>query len=215
MKASAPRLDGDMTVKSSTTAGEPDKTADVTEVIQALEAEARQLRGELARLEEALRQAEALADRDPLLPVLNRRAFLREMAREMAFMRRYQERAGLIYFDIDNFKQINDTHGHQAGDMVLEYLAHLITEHVRETDIVARLGGDEFAILLVRADEVTTRDKAEALARIVAEEPLVIAGQAMALSISTGAIGISGEDDAETALARADQAMYASKRARK
>lgn len=211
----ARELDGDMTVKSSATAGEADKTADAAEVIKALEAEAERLRGELARLEEQLRHAEALADRDPLLPVLNRRAFLREMSREIAFMRRYHERAGLIYFDIDNFKQINDTFGHQAGDMVLEYLAHLITEHVRETDIVARLGGDEFAILLVRADEVTTRDKAEALAKIVAEEPLVIAGQAMALSISTGAIGFSGEEDAEAVLARADQVMYASKRSRK
>lgn len=204
-----------MTGKSSATAGEPDNMADATEVIKALRAEAEQLRGELARLKERLRHAEALADRDPLLPVLNRRAFLREMTREIAFMRRYQERAGLIYFDIDNFKQINDTHGHQAGDMVLEYLAHLITEHVRETDIVGRLGGDEFAILLVRADAATTRDKAQALAKIVAEEPLVIAGQAMALSISTGAIGFSGEEDADAVLARADQVMYASKRIRK
>lgn len=204
-----------MTVKNGTTAGQLDKAATVQEAIEKLQAETEQLRGELARLEEKLRVAEALADRDPLLPVLNRRAFLREMTREIALMRRYQERAGLIFFDIDNFKQINDTHGHKAGDMVLEYLAHLIMEHVRETDIVARLGGDEFAILLVRADEATTRDKAEALARIVAEEPLVIAGQTMGLSISTGAIAFSSDEDAEAALARADQVMYAAKRARK
>lgn len=204
-----------MSIKSSVTSGEPDEAADVQEIIRALHAEAERLRGDLARLEEKLRVAEALADRDPLLPVLNRRAFQRELSREIAYMRRYHEQAGLIYFDIDNFKQINDTHGHKAGDMVLEYLAHLITEHVRETDIVARLGGDEFAILLVRADEATTRDKADALARIVAEEPLVIAGQAMALSISTGAIGFRGDEDAEAVLARADQVMYAAKRGRK
>ncbi len=204
-----------MTVKNGATAGQPDKAANLQETIKKLQAETEQLRGELARLEEKLRVAEELADRDPLLPVLNRRAFLREMTREIALMRRYQERAGLICFDIDNFKQINDTHGHKAGDMVLEYLAHLIMEHVRETDIVARLGGDEFAVLLVRADEATTRDKAAALARIVAEEPLVIAGAAMALSISTGAIAFSSDEDAEAALARADQVMYAAKRARK
>lgn len=185
------------------------------DALRTLQAEAARLRAEVASLEDKLRSAQALADHDPFLPVLNRRAFLREMSREIAYMRRYQEHAGLIYFDIDDFKQINDTHGHQAGDMVLEYLAHLILENVRETDIVGRIGGDEFAIMLVRADEATTKSKANTLAHIVSHEPLVIAGEEMRLSISTGAVALMGDDEPDAALSRADAAMYAAKRARK
>lgn len=204
-----------MIVKSGSAAEGHKLVSEAQDALRNLQSEAARLRAEVASLEDKLRSAQALADHDPLLPVLNRRAFLREMSREIAYMRRYKEHAGLIYFDIDDFKQINDTHGHQVGDMVLEYLAHLILENVRETDIVGRIGGDEFAIMLVRADEATTKSKAEALAHIVSDEPLVIAGVEMGLSISTGAVAFKGDDEPDMALSRADAAMYAAKRARK
>lgn len=179
---------------------------------QALAAENARLRAELAQLKAQLGAAEALADRDTLLPLLNRRAFLRELNRVIAYARRYGEAAGLVYFDIDNFKFVNDTYGHAAGDEVLKHLATAIIENVRETDVVGRMGGDEFAVILARSDEGAAQAKARSLAAVIAERPLVFQGAEIPLSISVGAISFTGEEDPAAMLARADLAMYRDKR---
>jgi len=179
---------------------------------QALAAENLRLRDEIDRLRAQLMAAEALADRDTLLPLLNRRAFLRELNRVVAYARRYGEAAGLVYFDIDNFKFVNDTYGHAAGDEVLKHLATAIIENVRETDVVGRMGGDEFAVILARSDEETAHAKARSMAAMIAERPLVFEGVEIPLSISVGAISFTGEEEPAAMLARADLAMYRDKR---
>tara|TARA_R110002110_G_scaffold84618_2_gene219855 strand:- start:1431 stop:2141 length:711 start_codon:yes stop_codon:yes gene_type:complete len=191
---------------------EGELTPRVREALMQLMGEVDQLRREMSALRERLRESDELADRDPLIPVLNRRAFVRELSRVIAFGRRYGDPAGLVYFDIDDFKQVNDRHGHAAGDVALHHLAKLILDNVRETDIVGRLGGDELGLILARADEETARGKAASLAALVAATPVTYEGRKIPLSISAGAVSFTGEDAADDALARADKAMYDAKR---
>jgi len=195
-------------------AGSDSQTANAGAVgeLHALAAENLRLRDEVARLKAQLMVAEALADRDTLLPLLNRRAFLRELNRVVAYAKRYGEAAGLVYFDIDNFKFVNDTYGHAAGDEVLRHLASAIIENVRETDVVGRMGGDEFAVILARSDESAAQAKARSMASMIAERPLVFGGVEIPLSISVGAISFTGEEEPAAMLARADIAMYRDKR---
>lgn len=190
---------------------EAELTPSVRDALMSLLGEVDRLRREMDRVRKRLRDAEDLADRDPLLPVLNRRAFVRELARVIAYARRYNEPAGLAYFDIDNFKQVNDTWGHAAGDAALEHLTRLLSEHVRETDVIGRMGGDEFAVILARTDEKTAESKARALSILMREKPLVVDGVEITLSISFGAIAFTGDEDPQDALARADRAMYRAK----
>lgn len=199
---------------SATIMGIPETeiTPAVRDALMQLMAEVDTLRRDVAGLRERLREAEELADRDPLIPVLNRRAFVRELSRVIALGRRYNEPAGLVYFDIDNFKQVNDAHGHAAGDAALHHLAKLVLDNVRETDIIGRLGGDEIGLILVRADEAAAKAKAASLAELVPARPLRFEGREIVLSISVGAVAFTGEDEPDDALARADRAMYEAKR---
>lgn len=191
---------------------EAEITPAVRDALMALMGEVDRLRRDMTVMQDRLRAAEKLADHDPLLPVLNRRAFVRELSRVIAFGRRYGEPAGLVYFDIDNFKQVNDVHGHLAGDAALHHLTKLVLDNIRETDIVGRLGGDEIGVILVRADEAMAKAKAAGLAKLVASRPLPFEGKELPLTISVGAVSFTGEDEADQTLARADKAMYEAKR---
>lgn len=191
---------------------EAELTPRVRDALMQLMGEVAELRRDMAAMHERLRESEELADRDPLIPVLNRRAFVRELSRVIASGRRYGEPAGLVYFDIDNFKRVNDAYGHAAGDAALQHLATLVLANVRETDILGRLGGDELGLILARADEETAKTKAASLAANVAGEPFRYGDAEIPLSISVGAVAFTGEDEPDDALARADRAMYEAKR---
>ena len=106
------------------------------------------LRKELQQTREKLEEVERTADQDQLLPLLNRRAFVRELTRYIAFTGRYGTPATLIYFDLDGFKQVNDTFGHAGGDAVLSHFAQTLQADPPNSDVVGRLGGDEFGVLL-------------------------------------------------------------------
>ena len=115
-----------------------------------------------ARPRARLEEVEKAADQDQLLPLLNRRAFVRELTRYIAFTDRYDTPASLIYFDLNGFKQINDTHGHAGGDAVLTHFADSACWHnVRDSDCVGRLGGDEFGVLLTHANQDQAQKKAD------------------------------------------------------
>jgi diguanylate cyclase (GGDEF)-like protein len=178
------------------------------EEAERLAAELDFLRGEVARLQSRLEEAESLADTDVLAPVLNRRAFLRELNRIIAFVGRYESSAALLYFDLDGFKGVNDTYGHAAGDAALRTVAGRLLAHVRESDIVGRLGGDEFAVILVQVDEDAARAKAESLARMLAADPVGFDGEEIPLRATCGLCMLEAELAAEQALARADAAMF-------
>jgi diguanylate cyclase (GGDEF)-like protein len=172
------------------------------------------LRAEIERLTRRVAELELLADRDPLAPVLNRRAFLRELSRTQAFLARYGGEAALAFFDLDGFKAINDSFGHAAGDAALRAAAQTLVDHVRETDVVARLGGDEFAVILTQTPPAAARAKARALAERIGAEPVVFEGRAMALSASVGVRAVEPGVAPAELLAAADAAMYLDKRSR-
>ncbi len=191
---------------------EAELTPRVRDALMSLMGEVERLRREVEQVRKRLGDSEELADLDSLLPVLNRRAFVRELNRVVAYGRRYKESAGLVYFDIDNFKQVNDQHGHAAGDAALRHISEIIVANIRESDVVGRLGGDEFGVILARTDEPSANAKAKALMLLMSMHPLLIDGEEIRLSISAGAIAFTGEEEPLEALARADKAMYRTKR---
>jgi len=188
-------------------------TPKVREAILRLMAEVDSLKQELDQSRERIAYLEQLSDRDALAPLANRRAFVREMSRVMAFSERYSAPASLIFFDVNGLKPINDTHGHLAGDAALMHIADILVENVRESDIVGRLGGDEFGVILSQADEDAAREKAESLGKQIESAPLIWNDIEIEVGIAFGTYTFQGGDTANDALAAADKAMYAHKRA--
>jgi diguanylate cyclase (GGDEF)-like protein/PAS domain S-box-containing protein len=168
---------------------------------------------ERRRLERQLRHH---ADHDMLTGLANRRVFGQALAAQLARERRYGGESSLLMIDLDGFKEINDTLGHAAGDLVLQAVAYLLTGRVRDTDLVARLGGDEFAVLLPE----TPREGAEILAidivQAVRELSVDIGdGRHASVTASVGAASsgeLADEHDEDALLAAADIAMYEVKR---
>jgi diguanylate cyclase (GGDEF)-like protein len=193
---------------------EAEFTPRVRDAIMSLMAEVERLRLDLERTKARLDTAEAMADRDGLLPVLNRRAFVRELSRAISYGERYAAPAALIYFDLDGFKAINDAFGHAAGDAALAHVGNLLTANVRESDIVGRLGGDEFGVILAKAGHGDAEKKARALVELLAANPFKWEGKPLAVSFAFGVYTFKKGDNADAAMASADKAMYAAKRAR-
>lgn len=166
------------------------------------------LRLELRAMGQRLAEAERLADHDVLTPLLNRRAFVRELQRAIALTRRHKTPASVIYFDLDGFKLINDRYGHAAGDAALVAVADRLTAEVRQADVVGRIGGDEFAVLLQHADLQAAGAKAVALAKAVSGAPIVFGDREFAVTVTFGVRQVGAVDSAEEALSEADAAMY-------
>lgn len=190
---------------------ETELTPNVQRALLTLMGEVDQLRRETEALRGKIRDLEALADRDVLLPVLNRRAFLREVSRALALAERHDAPSALLYFDLNGFKAINDTHGHAAGDAALEAVTSILIASVRETDAVGRLGGDEFGVVLTLTPAAMAERKAEELAETIAATPIPYEGITLRLGAAWGVRALERGIDVETAMAEADAAMYARK----
>jgi len=169
------------------------------------------------RLSWDLQQAHQLAHRmartDELTGLNNRRAFTEQCERALEQARRYARPLALVMFDIDHFKTINDTHGHAAGDRVLQDLAGAILRTLREVDVAGRLGGEEFAVLLPETGGAEAVALAERLRKVVAGLKVSHQGHEIACTCSFG-VAVRMEDDAvlDTLLSRADEALYRAKR---
>jgi diguanylate cyclase (GGDEF)-like protein len=184
------------------------------EALHALGRQVQDLRAEVALLKARLAEAEDLADADVLAPVLNRRAFVRELERALATLDRYGGSGALVYFDLDDFKAVNDRFGHAAGDEALKAVAARLLARVRKSDVVGRLGGDEFAVLLDRTGPEAARAKAETLRRAIEAEPVRTAGVEIRLKASWGASELRPGVSAKQSMAEADAAMFLNKPAR-
>lgn len=175
-------------------------------------------------------QEEAIKDQathDALTGLPNRRLLLDRLAKLQASTVRYQNWAALVFFDLDRFKELNDTHGHHAGDRLLQEVAHRLSGGVRGMDTVARLGGDEFVVLLCDLDgpreparlaaEGVTGKLLASLAQpyhLALEAPDAVESVHHRCSASAGWVLFSGQiPDADTLLKQADAAMYAAKKA--
>ena len=194
---------------------EAELTPRVRDTIMAFLREMDGLKQELTQTRTRLDEVEKTADLDAVLPILNRRAFIRELTRYIAFTTRYSTPASLIYFDLNHLKQTNDTLGHAAGDALLAKFAKILLSHVRESDCVGRMGGDEFAILLSHASQGQALKKAMGLADFAIKNPAQWNGHIVPVSFAYGAFELKAGDKAEAAIAKADEAMYAQKRARR
>lgn len=132
------------------------------------------LKEQLARAERRVEELTALADRDPLVGVLNPRAFTRELARAVAGAARHGHEAALVALDIQGLKAINARHGRAAGDAALAHVGRVVSAHVRTTDAVGRVRGDEFAVLLAFANEKAARAKMARLSQKIEAAPIVL-----------------------------------------
>jgi diguanylate cyclase (GGDEF)-like protein len=189
-------------------------TPRVRAAIMTLMAEVDRLRQDLDATKSKLEAVQAQADRDVLLPVLNRRAFVRELSRMLAFSERYSVPVALIYLDLNGFKPINDSYGHPAGDAALVHICEIIAHNIRESDILGRLGGDEFGLILPKADMDTAQRKALALHDRLRERPFAWHGVELPVTFAHGVTVMQSGQTATDAIAAADQAMYRAKRAR-
>jgi len=183
-------------------------TPHVRNAIMRLMEEVDRLRKELHQNQARIAYLENLADQDTLLPVSNRRAFVRELTRMMAFSQRYGAPGSVLYFDINQMKDINDTFGHSGGDAALTHVANVLVKNTRSSDVVGRLGGDELGVILANADEATANEKASLLADAIEKAPFVWQDQEIRIAVSVGAYTFRGDDDAGKALDAADRAMY-------
>ncbi|MEO1038616.1 MAG: GGDEF domain-containing protein [Pseudomonadota bacterium] len=190
---------------------ENELTPNVQRALLTLMGEVDQLRKETEALRGKIRDLETLADNDVLLPVMNRRAFLREVSKALALAERHDAPSALIYLDLNGFKAINDTYGHAAGDAALEKVAEILIGHLRETDSVGRLGGDEFGVVLTLTPASQAEQKAHELAELIAATPIDFEGQGLRLSTAWGVHALARGATLESAMAEADAAMYARK----
>jgi diguanylate cyclase (GGDEF)-like protein/PAS domain S-box-containing protein len=152
-----------------------------------------------------------LAERDPLTGLWNRRHFEGELGKQLARCRRYGEPAALAIIDLDNFKYLNDTLGHKAGDDMIKLVARALTTRLRSTDVIARLGGDEFAVLLAHVEESEARSVADDIAAVIRAEPLQLGDINVHTTASVGVAIVGASDDPQEALTQADGAMYDAK----
>jgi len=168
----------------------------------------------LAEQEARIRHLESLTSTDELTGLLNRRGFMDGMNRALQSARRYNEEGVLSFIDLDDFKTINDTHGHQAGDMVLRRVAELLLNNVRKTDLVARLGGDEYAVLFIHAVKQVGRKRAEVLRQMLNSSNVIYGPVSIPIRASIGSADYSGWSQPDDMLLNADRAMYREKNRR-
>jgi diguanylate cyclase (GGDEF)-like protein/PAS domain S-box-containing protein len=153
-----------------------------------------------------------LATSDPLTGIPNRRAFFESIEHERARLTRYPGEAAVLMIDIDHFKQINDTHGHAAGDAVLCHIVRQARKLLRESDTLARLGGEEFAILLPQSNREGALGLAERVRKILEETPLIYNDMPIHVTASVGVTIMSHTDpNTDKTLSRADHALYEAK----
>ncbi|MDP5238968.1 diguanylate cyclase [Uliginosibacterium sp. 31-16] len=180
--------------------------------LSAMVAESLKLALSNVRLREALHEQ---AIRDPLTGLLNRRYLDETLPREIVRAQREHRPISLVMLDLDHFKHVNDTWGHEAGDAVLVNLAAMLRLHLRSSDLACRFGGEEFVVVMPGATLVEARERIEQIARRVRETPIQLAHITLpAVTFSAGLVqtGVHG-DTAEALLRAADHALYAAKEA--
>jgi len=164
----------------------------------------------LFRLKASLKQANELARTDPLTGSANRRAFFEIAGNELKRMNRYKRPFTIAYLDLDEFKQVNDTLGHEAGDSLLRCVAQTIKDNIRSSDLLARLGGDEFVMLLPETNE----DQAQSvMQKLSASLQKSLQKENWSISYSVGVVTyIRPPATVDDMLIKADHMMYAAKR---
>jgi len=171
-------------------------------------AEAEQQLGEHKR---RIAELEAISTTDELTGLANRRGLEDFLTRTLAAARRHNEEGVLVFTDLDQFKAINDTYGHEVGDSALQTVAGTLKGMVRSSDMVARLGGDEFVTVLVRCPAVLAADRADRLETALTRVRVRHGRRIIPVSASCGFAVFGPGSDARELLSRADKMMYEKK----
>jgi diguanylate cyclase (GGDEF)-like protein len=191
---------------------EAEMTPSVSLAVSALLEKLDDVNRELSRTKESLSEIERLVDVDCLAPIPNRRAFMRRLAWSITMHERYGHQSSILYFDINDFKQINDKFGHAAGDLAIRHVSQLLSAAMRESDFLARIGGDEFAVIMYYASEEAARKRGARIAEKLLKTPFNFNGKSIYVSAAYGCYAVRSGDDAESSLAAADMSMYVDKR---
>lgn len=168
------------------------------------------------KLGQTLSQLRQLATHDELTGIINRREFQRVLEAEWLRSDRFKHPFAFVIADLDHFKLVNDTHGHQVGDEVLKHVASLLAGQVRTVDRVARYGGEEFALLMVETDRKQAVEAMTRLYALLAETPCIIPGKNLTIyvTLSAGVAAMPSDAGSTSELvAAADKALYAAKKA--
>ena len=182
---------------------------DVTEQKRQQEA----LRDANDRIQEQNRLLARLARTDALTGLLNRRAMQEQLERELRLFSRGRSAFSVLLIDLDEFKEVNDVHGHRAGDRVLMHLAETLSDHLRTSDVQSRWGGEEFMVLLTETDgEAALKVSRKLLDRFVAD-PTVIDDRELPVTFTGGVTEAQEGDTVDSVFARADKALYQGKNA--
>jgi len=160
---------------------------------------------------ERMQELERQATQDALTGLDNRRRFERDLGKAMARSRRDASTGALLILDIDDFKRVNDSQGHPAGDRLIKEVAEVLRRRTRESDMLARLGGDEFAVILPRCSREEAQIAAEAIAREVREYRSGDGSEPVTVSVGVAMFGEDPRTSAATVFSEADTAMYAAK----
>jgi diguanylate cyclase (GGDEF)-like protein len=206
------------TARMDMAAGKPDtpRTGDPALSSAALLlAEIERLKGDIASAQRRISELETRADIDPLLEILNRRGFERELKRSLAYLQRYKGEAALLFIDLDGFKAVNDRYGHAAGDALLKAVVQELVGHVRASDVVARLGGDEFGVLLWNLGAPQAAAKARELENLIAAVSVTHGEARLAVGASAGLAPLAPGVAPDRMIDAADKAMYARKKKRR
>lgn len=179
----------------------------------------------LQELHREIEHLKQLVHKDELTGVLNRRGVREEFGRffnEALYTKAHPEQRknivikdlSVIFFDIDNFKKINDTYGHDEGDRVLKAVAHTLSHHVRDIDAVGRFGGEEFVVALLGADESQAYAKGEEIRTTISEHVGIQENEQVTVSVGVASLKASNAETLEQLIGYADKAMYEAKRNR-
>ena len=166
-------------------------------------------------LEEAFHQHQyESATKDPLTGIYNKKYFSEQLSKDFSYALRHNEVTSLIIFDLDRFKKVNDTYGHQAGDLVLRQLAKVVADSLRSEDLFARIGGEEFAIVLRQVDEKRAHVLAERIRRTVEVSKFMWGQTRLRITISLGVATLKRANfhDAASLVRAADEYLYKAKR---
>ena len=163
-------------------------------------------------LQAVLAQADEVKHTDMLTLLPNRQLILSDLQRQVTYSERYGSPLSVSMIDLDNFKEINDTYGHAAGDQVLRFIASEMRDHIRQPDEIGRYGGDEFLVILPNTSVNAAAEQATRLCKQIRSAPVIAGKDLINVSLSIGIAQYQpGADDWHSLLERADQALYQAK----
>jgi len=188
------------------------ETKNLNEEMHNSHEEVNELRKRVKVLEEALRKERKRSTTDPLTNLPNRRAIDDFISKQESAYKRYGDNYAVVLFDIDYFKSVNDTYGHDAGDVILASFGKLLRRYSRDIDFVGRWGGEEFLVVLPKTDNKGARQFAEKLRKIVKKSKFMYKDTRIPITVSGGVADRASHSSVESMLKQADENLYKAKK---